>query len=71
MDPFVSSHEIKYILVAQDYVSKQMEATTLTNNEEKGGTTFLKKNIFSRFGTPRAIISDEGSQFLNKLFNGL
>ena len=24
---------------------------------------FLKKNIFTRFGTPMAIISDGGSQF--------
>ena len=34
-------------------------------------TTFLKKNIFSRFGTPRAIISDGGSHFCNRLFKGL
>ena len=31
----------------------------------------LKKNIFSRFGTPRAIISDGGSYFYNKLFRRL
>ena len=43
MGPFVSSHEMKYILVAVDYVS----------------------------GTPRAIISDGGSHFCNKLFKGL
>ena len=34
-------------------------------------TAFLKKNIFSRFGTPRAIISDGGSYFCNRLFKGL
>ena len=32
---------------------------------------FLKKNIFSRFGTARAIISDGGSHFCNKFFKGL
>lgn len=26
---------------------------------------FLKKNIFTRFGTPRVLISDEGSHFCN------
>ena len=31
----------------------------------------MKKNIFSRFDTPRAIISDGGSHFCNKLFKGL
>ena len=44
-----------------------MEAIALPKNEGKSVTTFLK-NIFSRFGTPRIIISDGGSQFCNKLF---
>lgn len=34
-------------------------------------TTFLQRNIFSRFGTPRAIINDGGSHFYNRLFCGL
>ena len=71
MGPFVSSHGMKYILVAVDYVSKWVEAIALANNEGKSVTSFLKKNIFSRFGTPRAIISDEGSYFCNRLFKGL
>ena len=32
---------------------------------------FLRKNIFARFGTPRAIISDGGSHFCNKQFDSL
>ncbi len=55
--PFVSSHMIKYTLVVVDYVSKWVEAIALANNEGKSITAYLKKNIFSRFGTPRAIIS--------------
>lgn len=31
----------------------------------------LKKNIFARFDTPRAIISDEGIHFYHKYFNAL
>ena len=69
--PFLSSHGMKYILVAVDYVSKWVEAISLANNEGKSVTAFLKKNIFSRFGTPRAIISDGGSHFCNRLFKGL
>ena len=63
MGPFVSSHAMKYILVAVDYVSKWVEAIALMINEGKSITTFLKKNILSTFGTPRAIISDGGSHF--------
>ena len=62
---------MKYILVAVDYVSKWVESIALANNEGKSVTAFLKKNIFSRFVTPRAIISDEGSHFCNRLFKGL
>ena len=70
MGPFVSSHGMKYILMAVDYMSKWVEDIALTNNEWKSVTAFLKKNIFSRFGTPRAIISDGGFHICNKLFKG-
>ena len=71
MGPFVSSHGINSIQVVIDYVSKWVEAIALANNEGKSVTAFLKKNIFSRFGIPRAIISDGGSRFCNRLFKRL
>ena len=61
MVPFVTSHRMKCILVVVDYVSKWVEAIALGNNEGKSVIVFLKKNIFSRFGTPRDINSDGGS----------
>ncbi|XP_049360661.1 uncharacterized protein LOC125825364 [Solanum verrucosum] len=61
----------KYILVAVDYVSKWVETVALPENDGKNVAGFLKKNIFSRFGTPRAIISDGGSHFCNKVFSTL
>jgi len=48
-----------------------VEAIALTSTEGKSVTAFLKQNICSRFGTQRAIISDGGSHFCNKLFKGL
>ncbi|XP_060190996.1 uncharacterized protein LOC132620349 [Lycium barbarum] len=71
MGPFVSSYSNKYILVAVDYVSKWVEAIALPNNEGRSVTAFLKRYVFSRFGTPRAIISDGGSHFCNRLFRTL
>ncbi|XP_049361012.1 uncharacterized protein LOC125825743 [Solanum verrucosum] len=53
-----------------DYVSKWVE-DALPENDGKSVAGFLKKNIFSRFGTPRAIISDGGSHFCNKVFSAL
>ena len=32
---------------------------------------FLKRNIFTRFGVPRALISDEGTHFVNRLMISL
>nr|XP_010326104.1 uncharacterized protein LOC104649106 [Solanum lycopersicum] len=67
----IFSHGMKYILVAVNYVSKWVEAIAISNNERKSITTFLKKNNFSRFGTPRAIISDGGSHFCSIFLIGL
>ncbi|XP_070030100.1 uncharacterized protein [Nicotiana sylvestris] len=67
MGPFVSSYVNTYILVAVNYVSNWVEAIALPNNEARSVVAFLKKNIFTKFGTPRAIISDGGRIFATKL----
>ena len=41
------------------------------SNDHKVVLKFLKENIFSRFGVPKAIISDEGTHFCNKPFETL
>ncbi|KAL5560425.1 hypothetical protein UlMin_036636 [Ulmus minor] len=71
MGPFPSSFGNQHILVAVDYVSKWVEARAFPTNDAKVVTRFLKKNIFTRFGTPRAIISDGGSHFCNRQFSAL
>ncbi|CAN1293896.1 Retrovirus-related Pol polyprotein from transposon 17.6 [Linum perenne] len=62
MGPFPPSMGNKYILVAVDYVSKWAEAQALPTNDARAVGKFLKK-LFSRFGTPRTIISDRGTHF--------
>nr|GEZ72810.1 reverse transcriptase domain-containing protein [Tanacetum cinerariifolium] len=59
MGPFPSSKGNKYILVAVDYLSKSVEAKALPINDARVVVRFLK-SLFSRFGTPKAIISDRG-----------
>lgn len=71
MGPFVSSYGNRYILVVVDYVSKWVEAVVLPNNEGTSVVQLLKRYIFTRLGTPRAIISDVGSHFCNRLFASL
>ena len=71
MVPFPNSFGNQYILVAVDYVSKWVEAIPSRTNDNKVVIKFLKEKIFSRFGTPRAIISDNGTHFCNRSFVGL
>nr|GFA14453.1 reverse transcriptase domain-containing protein [Tanacetum cinerariifolium] len=58
----------KYILVAVDYLSKWVEAKALPTNDARVVVKFLK-SLFSRFGTPKAIISDRGTHFCNDQFS--
>ena len=59
------------MLLAVDYVSKWVEAIVNPTNDAQVVLKFLQNNIFTQFGTPRAIVSDEGTHFCNKLFNNL
>jgi len=58
MGSFPISFGDEYILLAVDYVSKWVKAVPTRINEAKVLVKFLRKNIFSRYGMPRAIISD-------------
>ncbi|KAL6345841.1 hypothetical protein AAG906_017599 [Vitis piasezkii] len=71
MGPFPMSFGHSYILVGVDYVSKWVEAIPCRSNDHKVVLKFLKENIFSRFGVPKAIISDGGTHFCNKPFETL
>ena len=71
MGPFPVSFGNIYILLAVDYVSKWVEAATCPKNDANTVVGFLQRNILSRFGTPRTIISDGGSHFENKVFDKL
>ena len=68
MEPFPTSFGNQYILVGVDYVSKWVEAVACKTNDAAMVLKFLKENIFARFGVPRAIVSDGGSHFCNRLF---
>ena len=50
----------KYILVCIDYVTKWVEAKYLFRSIEKSMVEFIYEEIFTRFGVPREIVTDQG-----------
>jgi len=63
---FPPSYNNLYILVVVDYVSKLVEGIATPTNDSKVVIKFPKKNIFTRFGMLRALLSDNGTHFCNK-----
>ncbi|KAL7599758.1 hypothetical protein Lser_V15G26829 [Lactuca serriola] len=53
------------------YVSKWVEAKATRTNDSKVVVDFLKVQIFSRFGTPKVLISDRGTRFCNRMLEAV
>ena len=64
MGPFPPSFNNLYILLTVNYFSKLVEAIPTRTNDARVVAQFLRSHIFSRFGTPRALITDNGTHFL-------
>nr|GEZ87743.1 reverse transcriptase domain-containing protein [Tanacetum cinerariifolium] len=60
-------HPLGALLITINYLSKWVEAKALPTNDARVVVKFLKY-LFSRFGIPRAIISDRGTHFCNDQF---
>ena len=71
MGHFPSSFGNLYILLVVDYVSKWVEAIACSRNDANTIVGFIQRNILSRFGASKTIISNEGSHFSNKVFSKL
>ena len=69
MGLFQSSFGNVYILPAVDYTSKWVKAMPTRPTEARTIVKFLRENIFSRYGMPKAIISDQGTHFDNRSFD--
>ena len=68
MGPFPKSQDCEYILVVVEYVSKWVEAFSCRAADAKHARKMFQEVIFPRFGTPRMVISDGGSHFIDKTF---
>ena len=56
----------KFVIVAINYFTKYVEAEALSSITDKQVCQFIWRNIITRYGIPRVIISDNGRQFVSK-----
>ena len=56
-----------YIIVATEYLTKWAEVKAVKSDMAAYAAPFMYKNIISRFGVPKILVSDRGIHFLNSL----
>jgi hypothetical protein len=59
------------MLVCTDYVTKWVKAKSLFMATEKSIVEFIYEDIFTCFGVPHEIVTDQGTQFTSKLMKEL
>lgn len=58
----------KYLCVAMDYFTKWPEVCALPNHEAETVASFLVDQVFTRFGVPGELHSDQGREFESRVF---
>ena len=58
----------RYLLVSIDYFTKWVGTEPLANIRDVDAKKFVWKNIVTRFGVPRTLISNNGLQFDSKAY---
>ncbi|GJY52148.1 reverse transcriptase domain-containing protein [Tanacetum coccineum] len=66
MGPFPKSYKFECFTCSVVTLSKWVEAQALPTNDARVVVTFFKK-LFCHFGMPKALISDRGTHFCNKI----
>ena len=56
-----------YILTSMDYSTKWEEAWALQDNPTLSMAKCLSRDVFTRFGCPVELVSDQGGHFINKV----
>ena len=60
-----------WLLVMQDRYTKWVELRALSKATSAAVSKALKEQVILRFGTPKAVVSDNGRQFIGKEFTQL
>lgn len=61
----------RYLIVFQDLLTKWVEAKPVKKADATAVATALREKVLTKFGTPRYIITDNGSQYTSKMMQKL
>ena len=61
----------RYIITTTDYFTRWVEAKLVKDCSANTTTQFSFENIFTIFGCPRVLMSDQGTHFLNQTIQTL
>ena len=64
----IGKGQCKFIVVGVDYFTKWAEAEPLATITEQKVSNFVWRSIICKFGTPKALVSENGKQFDNPKF---
>jgi hypothetical protein len=71
MGPFpVTARQKRFLLVVVDYFTRWVELFPLRSTTSNDVANILTNEIFSRYGLPKYIVSDNGPQFVSSVFKG-
>eukprot|EP00253_Pinus_taeda_P026374 PITA_26374 len=65
------SKQKSYIIVCTDNLTKWEETKAIKAEKKEKVVDFLRENIFYKFGYPRELVTDQGSQFTSNLIEDL
>ena len=60
-----------YILVCTDYLTKWVEVKAMKHGHDHKVVEFLYEEIFTHYGVPKELVTDQGVQFTSNLINEL
>jgi len=61
------SKKNQYIIVCTDYLTKLAETKAIKETTEEKVAEFLRQNVLYKFGYPRELVTDQGSQFTSNM----
>jgi hypothetical protein len=67
----VTIHDYRWVLVVQDYLTKYVLIFPIASKDVLTIAALLVHEVFYRFGFPKKVPSDQGSEFINLLLRGI